>query len=474
MPRDQWASDAGVELEHFSGIDLIVWSDPSDEVRFARTPENPRFDYRPGDEEWQSYVELVTRARQVVGNRMLGPFERDDGSKYLEIVVAGRNPGDAATLAAIVDVGRMFDAFLTEESPGFAVQVFADDELLYSRGTADAGDAPESWTRDGLIRSSFGTLWRVVHLPTADMVDSFSSPAVDLSLLLGLIVAVLLGTLVYENGRARTRAFAAERAEARVSDLNRALEHLVEYRTKELAERSADLQTLTDSVAHDLRNPLNNMSVNIQLLEEQFAAELGPEGKTVLERLPPCIGQMTDVLDRLLGLSTVANATFERERVSMKDLAESTFADLAAVEPSIPVNFIVGEIPDADADPTLTHILLTNLLSNALKYSRESVDRTIRVEAMQAGNETIYSVSDNGIGFRAGQAERIFDAFERGTDNHAEEGLGLGLTLARKVVSRHEGRIWAVSEPGEGATFFFTLAPPADESDNRDKQPAKE
>jgi signal transduction histidine kinase len=456
LPKEQWASDAGLELDHFQGIEMIVWDDPANEVRYARTKDNPQFDHVPNDEEWQSYRPLLDRAREVSRNSMLGPFTDDSDAHTVEIIVSGGlSRSSSGVLIALVDIEAMLGAFLTDESPGFAVQVETGDVLVYQRGEA-AANAPESWTRTGLLRSSFGSIWRVVHKPTEEMVSFFDSPAIDLTLLLGLIISVLMGTLIFENGRARSRAEAAEVAEAMVSELNRDLEKQVLDRTDELAQRSADLQMLTDSVAHDLRNPLNSIYVNVQLLEAGHGDKLDDDGIAVLRRLAPNVHQMTEVLDRLLNLSQIANSTFEREAIDMRELAISIFEDLRAGELEAPVRFETGDMPDAYADKTLVQILLVNLLGNALKYTRRCEDPTIVVGAMTHCGETVYFVKDNGVGFAAKLADSIFAAFVR-LDKDKNEGAGLGLTLARKVVSRHGGRIWAESGSGRGATFYFTL-----------------
>ena len=269
-----------------------------------------------------------------------------------------------------------------------------------------------------------------------------------------------MGAITFENGRATSRAKAAEAAEMKLEELNRGLEELVTKRTKELAERTADLQTLTESVAHDLRNPLNSMSVNIQLLEAMSGEQLGDDGLRVLRRLAPAIRQMTDILDRLLGQSIIANAMFRPELLDLEELVNETISDLQASEPS-PVHIEMDTLPPVRADRTLVQVLLINLLGNALKYTRGRNERHIRISAETSGEETVYSITDNGIGFDAAAGDRIFTAFKQLHAGQKAEGIGLGLTLAKKVVDRHGGRIWATSQPGKGATFYFTLAAPA-------------
>lgn len=456
LPRDQWASDAGIELAHFKGVSMLLWEAPDRGVRYSRTPETPAFDYRPSDEEWAHYESLLEKARLAQDDTILGPFN-GDGGLYLEVIFADSGGQRSGTLAAVINAEEAFGHMLMDESPGYAIRVYSGDTLLYSRGEA-AADAPDSWTREGLIRSSLGTLWRVVHLPMPQTAESLRSTSIDLVLVLGLLVSVLIGSLTFENRRARTRAREAESAGKKLVTLNRELEEKVEIRTRELADRNADLQTLTDSVAHDLRNPLNTISVNVQLLLEKLKGDIDPGNLATLERLQPSVHQMTDILERLLGLSAATHSTFERERVDMRKLVEEAIEDLQVAEPVSDIQFSIGNLPDAYADPTLVQMLIANLLSNAVKYTRDRDPRTIEIGNLSTDRGPVYFVRDNGIGFDADSAPRLFNAFERMHDAMSSEGVGLGLTISRRVVNRHGGEIWAEGACGEGATFFFTLS----------------
>ena len=451
-----WAPVDGIDMATLAGVELLLWDDAGSDTRFVRTAPNGRFDYRPAAEEWSRLHDLVERARQIGRNAIVGPYARADGSTWFEVYLVEQREGVSGHLVALVDSGAAFEHMLADVSPGYAIRVFAGDTLLYERGDPAPG-APPAWEREGMIRTSLGTLWNVEHRPTADLARSLGTPAIDLILLLGMLISVLLGTLVYENGRARCRAAAAEAAEAELARLNRTLEEIIADRTRQLRNRTTDLQTLTDSVAHDLRNPLNSLSVNAQLLEERARDELTPESMRVLKRFMPSVNQMANILDRLLGLSEVSHATFDRERIDMRMLAREIADDLSGAEAPPPVEFRIGDLPEARADATLVHMLVTNLLANAIKYTRTRDPRVVTVGFERRDGEVVYFVDDNGIGFGQEHAERIFGAFNRLDKANSSEGVGLGLTIAHRVIERHAGRIWAEGRPGAGATFYFTL-----------------
>jgi signal transduction histidine kinase len=460
LPREQWASDAGIELAHFTGIELILWSDPARGIRYARSVQNPVFDYRPTDEEWRALEKLDAKARQLGGDAILGPYVDDAGTTTFEVYMkAPDGSGKRAHLVAVVDSRKSFGHWLADESPGYAISVFWNDVLLHRQGDAAAG-LPESWTREGMIRTSLGTLWRVVHQPSEELARTHNGPAITAVLWTGLAIAALLGLLAFENGRARSRALAAEAAEQKLADLNSDLEQQIADRVQELADRTLDLETITDSVAHDLRNPLNSISVNTQLMQQQFDATVGEEGRAALLRTSASVKRMTEILDRLLGLSVVSQSIFRRQRIDLREIVVDVFRELDSNEQPPAVELVVDDLPEVHADPVLVRTLIMNLLSNAIKYTREKKARRIEVRSDLRDGVSCYCIRDNGIGFDPESAERMFRAFERLDGSGEADGVGLGLDIAARVVKRHNGKIWAEGRRGEGAAIYFTLEPP--------------
>ena len=456
LPRDQWADDAGIELAHFAGIELILWTEPGQSLRYTRNTANPVFDHRPGDDEWALYRDLLEKSEELSGEHMLGPYRTRDGNILLEVYFVPKSSRVDGTLIAIVDTEKALNQLLAEDSPGFAITVKAKDTVIYRRGEPASG-LPANWTRSGFIENSVGTVWEVIHTPTAELARSMQTPAVDAVLYAGVAIAVLVGLLLIETGRANDRAQAALQARQELAELNQDLELQVAERTQDLEERSRDIVTITDSVGHDLRNPLNAVSANIQLLEQQFSSPLGSEGLDILSRLSSGVTQMADILDRLLSLSTVSNTEFERERLDLREMAEEIFSELEIGETGASVDFLAEDVPDAMGEPVMVQTLLMNLLSNALKYTRAKPVRKIVFSCDRSGDLPAYYLQDNGIGFDSEMADRIFSAFERLPNNGQTEGLGLGLDIASRVVRRHGGKIWAKGKPDGGATFYFTL-----------------
>ncbi|MDX1556300.1 MAG: hypothetical protein R3212_09760, partial [Xanthomonadales bacterium] len=270
LPRELWADDASIELQHFTGIELILWSDPERSLRYLRNVTQPVFDYRPNDEEWALYTSLLEKAAGMSRDSILGPYTTEAGRTQFEMFFVPKTNTADGTLVALIDTEKLFSHFLEEDSPGFAITVKAGETILYQRGEAGQG-LPDNWTRSGRIENSLGSVWDVTHAPTAELAESMVTPAIDAVLYSSIAISVLMGLLLIESGRANSRAREAELAQAQLSDLNLDLERQVAARTAELEERSRDLVTITDSVSHDLRNPLNSMYAQVQLLEQQHA-----------------------------------------------------------------------------------------------------------------------------------------------------------------------------------------------------------
>ncbi|NND45000.1 MAG: hypothetical protein HKN58_06720 [Xanthomonadales bacterium] len=455
LPPEDWARDASVEMVHYDGIQFLFWSDQSGAVRYLHNEEHPMYDYRPEESEWGRFRDLLDIASDLKTDTIRGPLFEEDGSSYFEIYLLSELPDVPGTLIARFETEAALNGLLLDESPGYRITVEWDGHRVYERGER-LEEMPENWVHHGLIRSSLGTVWNVIHAPTPALVRTMTTPAVRFRQLAGFIVAILMGLLLYESGRADRRARAAEQAERELGRLNQELEEQVRDRTRDLAERSNDLVTISESVGHDLRNPLNSISANTQLVQQLYGDELGKDGRALLDQIGVCIENMTEILDRLLALSSVASSEFNRERIDMHALAAEIFADLAEPEPAPRPRLEMDDVPDAMGEPIMVGTLLMNLFSNAVKYTRNQPERRIRFSASRDQGEVVYCVEDTGIGFDESVGDRLFRAFERLHDGPIE-GLGLGLDIAARVVQRHQGRIFATGEPGKGARFCFTL-----------------
>jgi PAS domain S-box-containing protein len=271
-----------------------------------------------------------------------------------------------------------------------------------------------------------------------------------------------LVTVVTEGGRAtRLRGFLLDvtpqvASQRQVELLNRELERRVQERTRELEYANRELEAFSYSVSHDLRAPLRAVSGFARIVREENAAALAPDGLAKLDRVIAAAARMETLIDSLFDLSRLARSEVRRRPIDLSAMARQVAAELQQAEPSRVVHLSIPDGLVVSADPTLTHVLIENLLGNAWKYTRP---RTTAEVALGRTAQGAFYVRDNGVGFDMTYATRLFTPSQRLHDAAAFEGTGVGLATVQRVAQRHGGRVWAESAPDAGATFYFTLAP---------------
>jgi PAS domain S-box-containing protein len=250
---------------------------------------------------------------------------------------------------------------------------------------------------------------------------------------------------------------ARKKAEGALLKLNADLEHRVTERTAALEVAYRELESFSYAVSHDLRAPLRSISGFATLLREDEGDKLSAEGLRFLKVMDESAQHMGRLTDALLDLARTSRRALHREPVDMHRLAQQSVSELAVDYPNARIT--VAALAPAVGDATLLHQVWSNLVSNALKYSSRAAAPSVELGALGPTGETAYFVRDNGAGFEMQYVNKLFHPFGR---LHAEKdfpGTGVGLVVAKMIVERHGGRIWAESKPGEGAVFYFTLAP---------------
>lgn len=249
-------------------------------------------------------------------------------------------------------------------------------------------------------------------------------------------------------------------AEQQIIDLNTGLEARVERRTAELMEAHQELQAFSHSLAHDLRQPYIAINGLTSLLERDLGAGASERSRNYLQRIRAGVNQMNERTDSLLALAQLSRTHIRREPVDLALMSREIVRALEQQDPQRRVHTDIQQPLPADADAGLVRHLLKILLGNAWKFSAGVQDARITLgKSMGAAGEDVFVVKDNGAGFDMAYADRLFGAFQR---LHAPEdfpGAGIGLAMARRIVTRHGGSIRAESGVGEGACFYFTLAP---------------
>ena len=251
-------------------------------------------------------------------------------------------------------------------------------------------------------------------------------------------------------------------AHEEIQRLNASLEERVQQRTAQLKLANEQLEAFSYSVSHDLRTPLSTINGFSNLLEKSItapgAAPLTERSRHYLARIRAGVGQMGELIDAMLALAQVSRSRLVWERVDLSAKAEALLLDFQEKEPGRAVRLHVEPSLLAEGDPRLLGQVLYNLLANAWKFCSGTDCTCITLGRQLAGGaEPVYFVRDNGAGFDMAYAPKLFGAFQRLHTEAQFGGTGIGLATVQRIIARHNGRVWAESAPGEGATFYFTL-----------------
>ncbi len=234
-------------------------------------------------------------------------------------------------------------------------------------------------------------------------------------------------------------------------------------RTEQLETANQELESFSYSVSHDLRAPLRHISGFVNALKQRLeSTEALSDRKIVhyIEVIDDSSQKMSLLIDGLLTLSRVSRTELTQIPIDLSRLVQTAIkltklrSVAEAGETPESVEFTIGDLPTVTGDPTLLQQVFSNLISNAVKFTRDRNPATIVIDALPDG--TIF-VKDNGVGFQMEYADRLFGAFQRLHSQREFEGTGIGLAIVWRIIHRHGGTIWAESLPNQGATFYFKL-----------------
>jgi signal transduction histidine kinase len=240
--------------------------------------------------------------------------------------------------------------------------------------------------------------------------------------------------------------------------LNEDVRAQLERSNAKLAEAVKELEAFSYSVSHDLRAPLRSIDGFSRIALRDHEQELPERARHYLKVVLESAGQMGELIDDLLAFAHLGRQSVKKRPVATASLVRQCLEDLSAGRDGRNAEITIGDLPPCQADPALLKHVFTNLLGNALKFTRDREPARIEVGCEAGEVPPVYFVRDNGAGFDMKYSEKLFGVFQR--LHHAEdfEGTGVGLAIVERIVRRHGGRVWAVGEVDKGATFYLTLA----------------
>ena len=331
----------------------------------------------------------------------------------------------------------------------------------------------------GMAAAQFA-LDSICTVPVGDVSNAWLAGTIAVFTL--LILAIALITSVYDahlmsraslhnerlvqvNEKLRHESLQLERANQQIHQqskhlevLNSQLESRVFKRTEQLQESVRELEAFSHAVAHDLRGPLSTIRGFSGLLGKPTAGSLNDKGLHYVERIKSSSKHMAELLEALLSLSHLSRIGLRHEPVDLSRLAQDVFDECRTREPTRTVHSTVQTGMQCMGDARLLRLVMENLISNAWKFSARQANAVIEVGVKPEPHaQAVFFVRDNGAGFDMAYADKLFGTFQRLHSPSEFKGTGIGLATVRRIILRHEGRIWAESAQEEGASFFFTI-----------------
>ena len=407
-------------------------------------------------------VEATGRVRTIDGHRVAQVIVRDisrrkvaeEQLRFQEALL--RDMGRIAHIGGwTVDVASG-NQFWTEEMPRIFDKGPASPMTMEDRLAMFDGEAKEQITAavDGVLQA--GRSYEIeVPLVTATgshkWIRSLGQPVLEGGKVVGIRAACQDVTEQHA-------------ASERIQRMNDDLETRVEARTAELKAANGELEAFSYSVSHDLRAPLRTMDGFAEILQSDFGDQLPPDAVRCIRVIRESAQRMGNLIDDLLAFSRLGREKLRVVDVDMRALVDETLAELRPAWGDRRVDVDVGELCPCRGDTALLKQVWTNLLANALKYTRprHTARITVGCEKEDGTGAEAFFVRDNGVGFDMKYADKLFGVFQRLHRVTDFEGTGVGLAIVQRVVSRHGGRVWCEAEEGHGATFHFTIATEAE------------
>jgi len=375
--------------------------------------------------------------------------------------------------------GRRFKTLLIEDNPAEArlIQELLADET----GTGDLFHLEYAdRLATGLVRLSAGDIDAVLldlSLPDSRGSETFTrakahAPDIAMVLLTSSGEEAVALNMVKEGAqdylpktqvnagllsRAIRCAIERKRVDREIRKLNEELERRLQAHTAELEAANKELKTFSFSISHDLRAPLQGITFSSQILLQDYATQIPTEAQRFLRIVYDGAQEMGRLIEGLLNFSRLGRRPITKQPVKLASLVQEVLDELSQECKGRKVEVRLGYLPDCVGDPAFLKQVFTNLLSNAFKFTRGREQALIEVDCREQQAESVYFVRDNGAGFDMQYASKLFGVFQRLHPSSEFEGTGVGLSIVRRIIQRHGGRIWAEAEVGKGAIFYFTL-----------------
>jgi PAS domain S-box-containing protein len=380
---------------------------------------------------------------------------RNEAGEVIGIFAAARDVTEQKKTEEALRLSNIYNRSLLEASLDPLVTIGSDGKIT------DVNRATElvtGYSRNELIGTDFSDYFTEPEKASEGYQQVFREGLVqDYELAIqhrtGDVTPVLYNASVYRDEAGEViGVFAAAR---NITELKKA-EQLLKLKLEELARSNAELEQFAYVSSHDLQEPLRMIASYLQLLQRKYQGKLDEKADKYIYFAVDGASRMQNLINDLLEFSRVTTRAREFEPTDCESLLDQVIFNLEIPIKENKASISYGNLPVIMADSTQLAQVFQNLISNAIKFHSEKTPE-IEISAKKKANEWLFSVKDNGIGIEAKFSDRIFEVFKRLNKREEYPGTGIGLSICKKIVERHGGRIWVESVPGEGSVFYFTL-----------------
>ena len=240
--------------------------------------------------------------------------------------------------------------------------------------------------------------------------------------------------------------FVRQKAEEETRQLNVKLEAV-----------NKELESFTYTVSHDLRAPVRHINGFLDILHKNINEKLDKENLRYFNLIKESTKDMGNLIDDLLTFSRTAKAELNKTKLNLNEAVHQVIQNIQHGPEGKNVEWITDELPEVYGDYTLIKVVLVNLISNAVKFTSKTANPVVTIGSQKYDKIQVIFIKDNGVGFNMNYYSKLFGVFQRLHDTGDFPGTGIGLATVKKIIEKHNGKVWAKSKEGEGATFFFSL-----------------
>jgi signal transduction histidine kinase len=454
---------------HYPGFMGINWIDPTGVIRWVFPKNsNERVIDTPIFESPNSRAQKKFNILHTDKNVITPCMELVQGglgyNTFLPLAYSGKIQG---YLNGVFQVKRIVDICLAKDIlKDFWVRLYEADQLIYTNKQQSDGNPDENGLRILREIQFPGKIWKLDLSPKAMVYPSGMVWKVSV-LIFGLVVSAILSLLLYllldrmqMYREARDQALQEVRERKRTEKALLENEKKLEATLAELADKNTELETFVYTVSHDLKTPIVTIEGFIGALREDFGELIDENAEKYLNYMSDASRKMELLINDLLYLSRIGRLPERKIKFSFDDLMEKVLKTIQPYidEMGVTLNVEKG-LPLIYGEMERLSQVMENLLYNAVKYiGKKNPAPRIDVGAMEQGGQTVFFVRDNGIGIEKHYYQRIFEIFQRlPSGKKIGGGTGVGLTIVKRIIEHHGGKVWLESELGKGTTFFFTL-----------------